>query len=138
MAKAGRPVTYTAEKKAEIMAVVCERMAGGDTVIAIGRDLEVEPRRIREWSLEEAFAERYRAARENQAHALAEETLDLADDQTILPDSRRIMVDTRKWYTSKIAPKIFGDKTKTEITGPDDGPVKVEQSLVFGDKVIKF
>lgn len=135
----GTPKTvYTPEQQAEIMQQVCERMAAGDTVIAACKELGVEARRVREWALDERFADTYRLARETQAHALAEETLAIADDLTILPDSRRIMVDTRKWYTSKIAPKIYGERTKHEVTGADDGPVKVEQTLVFGDKVITF
>jgi hypothetical protein len=38
---------------------------------------------------------------------------------------KRIQVDTRKWYLSKVLPKIYGDKVTQEITGADGGPISV-------------
>jgi hypothetical protein len=37
----------------------------------------------------------------------------------------RLQVDTRKWLLSKLAPRKYGDKVQTEITGADGGPVVV-------------
>ena len=34
----------------------------------------------------------------------------------------RLRVDTRKWLMSKIAPKRYGEKLQTEISGPGGGP----------------
>jgi hypothetical protein len=39
----------------------------------------------------------------------------------------RLRVDTRKWLTSKIAPRIYGDTTRhVELTGKDGGSIQVE------------
>ena len=38
---------------------------------------------------------------------------------------KRLQVDTRKWYLSKVLPKIYGDKVMQEITGADGGPISV-------------
>lgn len=38
---------------------------------------------------------------------------------------KRLQVDTRKWMLSKMLPKVYGDKTTTELTGANGGPVAV-------------
>lgn len=131
---------YAPEFIAEVMQIVCERMAGGDLVVEIAEELGVESRRIREWALRDEWRDTYRLAREMQAHALAEGAITLADNESIPAESRRIRVDTRKWYTGKIAPKTFGDRSRVEHTGEDGQPIQVEerQVLVFGDKKITF
>ena len=67
---------------------------------------------------------------------LADELFSIADDSTndfmeiedkkgktrIVPDNEaqarsRLRVDTRKWYLSKVLPKIYGDKVQTELSG---------------------
>jgi Formylmethanofuran:tetrahydromethanopterin formyltransferase len=53
-----------------------------------------------------------------------EEVLLIADDPSGDFNRDRLRVDTRKWLMSKIAPKVWGDRTV--ITGADDGPVRVE------------
>ena len=35
----------------------------------------------------------------------------------------RLRVDTRKWYLSKVLPKVYGEKL--ELTGSDGGPMQV-------------
>lgn len=39
----------------------------------------------------------------------------------------RLLLDARKWYLSKLLPKRYGDKTTTELTGADGGPVQVTE-----------
>ena len=76
---------------------------------------------------------------------MAEEIIAIADDGTNdfttdkdgkeVPDYElvqrsRLRIDARKWYASKLAPKIYGDKLA--IGGDEDaGPVKF--SLTKGD-----
>jgi hypothetical protein len=38
---------------------------------------------------------------------------------------KRLQVDTRKWYLSKVLPKIYGDKILQELTGADGGPINI-------------
>ena len=38
---------------------------------------------------------------------------------------KRLQVDTRKWYLSKVLPKIYGDKIQQELTGADGGPIAI-------------
>jgi hypothetical protein len=37
----------------------------------------------------------------------------------------RLRVDTRKWFASKVAPKIYGDKIETAVTGANGGPLVI-------------
>lgn len=56
------------------------------------------------------FAELYTRAREDQAETLADDILNIADDESIEPEHKRIMVDSRKWIASKLKPKKYGDR----------------------------
>lgn len=79
----------------------------------------------------ERFRESYARARQDQADYLAEEIVQIADDglndtyetedgpktnQDVIARSR-LRVDARKWYASKLAPKKYGDKIQTELSG---------------------
>lgn len=61
------------------------------------------------------FDQRYRRARQDQADKLADEIISIADDQSLDPNSRRVMVEARKWVASKLKPSTYGDKI--EVTG---------------------
>ena len=37
----------------------------------------------------------------------------------------RLRVDTRKWVLSKMLPKVYGEKTAMEHSGPGGGPIEV-------------
>ena len=81
----------------------------------------------------EGFASRYARAREIQAHAIADEFLEIADDgrndwmeregkdesggwelngENI--QRSRVRLDTRKWLLSKMLPKSYSDKSELE------------------------
>lgn len=85
-----------------------------------------------------SFSERYARAREAQAHLLADEIIDIADKSRIgtkksvkdtdegqevtvvtadMVERSRLMIDARKWKASKLAPKVYGDRTQVELSG---------------------
>ena len=89
----------------------------------------------------EEFSEQYARAREVQAEVLADELTDIADDASgdttmgekgrVITDHEhiqrsRLRIDTRKWIASKLLPKRYGDKIVQEHTGPDGGPVVID------------
>jgi hypothetical protein len=53
----------------------------------------------------------------------ADEIIEIADDETIEPNSRRLRVDTRKWLMSKLAPHRYGDKLVH--SGDPENPIQV-------------
>jgi hypothetical protein len=67
-----------------------------------------------------AFREQYARAREDLQEFWAEDILSVSDDPTITSDQKRIMVDSRKWLLSKLAPKKYGDKLA--LGGSDEMP----------------
>ncbi len=140
MAKAGRPSDYTPEIANEI----CERLADGESLRSICK-LEHLPSRVtvRNWLADErykTFLNQYARAREEQADHYFEEAIDISDDSTndyMLREGipvlnaeavqrSRLRVDVRKWAAGKLAPKKYGDKIQTELSGPDGGPVQHE------------
>lgn len=88
-----------------------------------------------------AYAEQYARAKEVQAHLMAEEILEIADDgtndkkmvgkegqeyevtdQEVIGRSR-LRVDSRKWLLSKMLPKVYGDKL--DLTASEGLLIKV-------------
>ena len=63
------------------------------------------------------FSEQYARAREAQAESHADQIVEIADDDKIDPNHKRIMVDARKWVASKLKPKRYGDKLDLEHKG---------------------
>lgn len=77
------------------------------------------------------LADRYARARENLIERMANEILEISDqDVEIQADGKKdwaavqkhkLQVDTRKWLLSKLAPKKYGEKL--EIAGDADRPL---------------
>lgn len=139
----GRPTTYSAELGAKI----CERIANGESLRAICKD-EGFPSKstVLKWIFKDnnkEFSDQYDKAREIQAQLLADEIVEIADTpklgvitetdkdgvvvktkQEDMLGHRRLQVDSRKWYLSKVLPKVYGDKV--EHSGPGGGAFLVE------------
>jgi hypothetical protein len=82
------------------------------------------------------FRAMYEKAIESRADRLAEEILELADEQ--MPDGlegplasawvqqKRMQVDARKWVASKLKPKVYGDRIDVAVT---DNRISVMDAL---------
>jgi len=91
---------------------VCDRISTGEIVLKAAPAEGISADMIYQWGMLPEYAQMYTQARVNQAHALAEQTITLSDDALHEPETvaaRRLMVDTRKWFTGKIARRIYGD-----------------------------
>lgn len=94
---------------------------------------------VRQWVIDdrEGFAAQYARARDLGLDSLAEEIIAISDTPQVgqrsvskatgleiteadMIEHRRLQVDARKWYLSKVAPKKYGDKLA--IGGADDLP----------------
>jgi hypothetical protein len=142
----GRPSEFT-QARAD---TICRRLAEGESLRSICCDAAMPNRTtVFRW-LEERddFRNQYVRAREVQADVLAEQVVEIADK--VLPaikktvrgkgksrsteevhgdavERSRLMMDARKWYAAKLAPKKYGDRLTQEHTGPDGGPILMEQ-----------
>lgn len=127
----GRPTAYSEEVANEIL----RRMGDGETLTAICSEEGMPARStVSLWSIKDeppGFSARYDRARMLQALAIGEDALDIADNTKEEANSRRVRVDTRKWFASKMHPSKFGDSTALRVSDPDGKP------LVFTFKLDK-
>lgn len=132
----GRPSIYSQELGLKI----CERLANGESLRAICKGEEFPNiSTVLRWVLDgdhKEFSEQYSKARELQAEVWADQIVEISDTpQTGIinelgPDGvviktreedmlghRKLQVDTRKWYLSKVLPKKFGERSEVEHKG---------------------
>jgi hypothetical protein len=146
----GRPSTYTRE----VADAICEHIAHGKSLVSYcSQDGTPGYSTVMRWLTEdETFRENYTRAREAQADYLAEDVVNIADEEvTMVKRSKhqhgasagddtdenevevvfdptavarnRLRVDARKWYAARMAPKKYGDKVQM------DADVKVGGSI---------
>ena len=132
----GRPTKCTPD----IARQVCEYIAEGLSLRRIA-ELPGMPNKstVLKWAVEDVngFSDQYAKARRIQAESLADEIFDIADDgfndwmekqdnngatgESVLNSEHiqrsRLRVDSRKWYLSKVLPKVYGDKQQVEHSG---------------------
>lgn len=126
---AGRPTNYTIE----LVDRICEQIAEGKSLAAICKADDMPAiRTVYKWKREhEEFMQQYTHAKEDQADYLAEQVLDIADDDTLEPADKRVRYDARRWLASKFKPKMYGDKVQQEVTGANGGPVESKWTVEF-------
>ena len=124
----GRPTAYTPE----IGATICERMAEGESLRAICRDDGMPGiSSVMRWLFDPlddsdprvAFREQYARARQAQAEGWAEEIVSIADSTADDVNRDRLRVDSRKWISSRLLPRVYGDRT---ILEGGDNPIRTE------------
>ena len=115
----GRPSDYTTE----IAEKICEEIATGRHLHIICEENDWAPseRAVHRWLVKyEEFRQMYAHARERQQEVFAAQVILIADTESDTAKARNMM-DARKWYASKVAPKKWGDKieidAKVETTG---------------------
>lgn len=150
MAKRGRPSDYNPE----IAAAICAEIAQGKSLrtICAANDKPAVSTVFMWITRHPEFAEQYTRAKEDQATAMAEEIIDIADDGTndwmavnrggnvawvangeALQRSR-LRVDTRKWLMSKMVPKKYGER----LTQEHEGGLSLTLSVPDGIKGVLF
>lgn len=138
---AGRPTDYTPE----LGDLICALLAEGKPLNAIVKSVDGMPNLVtvyRWLRVHEEFRKLYMQSREDQADTLAEEMLEIADEEPQLQNEkdtdllkvdgafeawRRTRIDTRKWIASKMKPKRYGEKLTQEVTGADGKALPVAQ-----------
>lgn len=138
----GRPTDYSEE----IAAVICDRIAEGESLRSICRadDMPDKSTVFRWLAAHDAFRDHYVRARETQADAMVDEIIDIADDghndwmkKNFGEDVRwvengealrrsQLRIDARKWLAVKMLPKKYGERLQTEVTGKDGAPLVAE------------
>ena len=127
--KPGRPSTFSQEIADEIV----RRMIEGENLTQICKDPNMPPRvTVYAWfdSRPEFYA-RCARAREALADYLVDEIEEIAANATPeTMDKVKLIVSTKQWRAMKIAPRIYSDRNKTEVSGADGGPIKMQAEVI--------
>lgn len=143
-AKAGRPTDYTPE----LGSLICQRVATstlGLNKICMADDMPVKST-VNLWRYKyPEFSAQYAQAKLVQADLLAEECIDIADDDsndikvnfegeevanTEFIARSRLRIDTRKWLASKLLPKQYGPVVEDKKSISDSVVEKLIEKLV--------
>lgn len=127
--KIGRPSIYTDELAARI----CKEIADGKSLRTICKPDDMpDMTTIFLWlgkpDKYPNFIQQYAEARAQQADAMVEDMLAIADGNNTSGDYQRdrLRVDTRKWVASKLKPKKYGDYQRQDHEGGVEILIKKE------------
>lgn len=110
--KAGQ--LYKSTYSEEIAAIVCNRLATGESLRGICQDAAMPGRSTVIFWLRrhEEFRAHYAAARELQAEHFADEIIEIADsagrDPVAIAEAK-LRIDARKWLAARLAPRKYGN-----------------------------
>lgn len=125
-----------------LAAVICGRMAEGESVRSICRDPKMPAiSSVFKWIGEHPeFSEQYTRALISRGDCLAEEMQEIADApcaDAVAVQRNRLRVETRKWLASKMSPKKYGDKLA--IGGAEDlPPIKMMSNDALETKIAEI
>lgn len=128
----GRPSIYTPELVAKICRLIATSTVGTNKLCKMHDDLPEEST-IYQWRYDHPdFSLKYADAKMKQAELMAEKIRELYEVPTFEDKEgiervdpgrvalQRLKVDTEKWYASKLAPKVYGDKSQPETSSTDN------------------
>lgn len=115
----GRPTKYTEELGKKVCDKVATTTDGLRKMCANNPDFPCTDT-ILQWRYNyPKFSASYAQAKLHQADLFAEQIIDICDEEQYTSEGiqhARLRVDTRKWLTSKLIPKVYGDKIQTDTT----------------------
>ena len=137
--KQGQPTKYTDE----IGAYICHVLS--TDVRSLRQLCKDDPKfpplqTIHTWRANnKSFSYQYEKARQLQVQLLAESIIETSKGRRHYYDSegnervdsgevaaRKLEIDTIKWYASKLAPKVYGDKQQLEVLTEDNEKLRKE------------
>ena len=132
-ARLGRPPTRPNPLDPGIVDRICEGLIEGRSMADV-----CEPEDMPHWTMvyrtmakDPIFAREIARAREAQQEAIIDETVNLADKATAEDvNVMKLRIWARQWRASKLAPKKYGEKVQTELTGANGGPLQVQALTV--------
>ncbi len=134
------PTAYTVECGVELCRLLGASPPQSLTAVCEERGMPNRATVFKWLELHEEFAAAYADARRSQAHAAFDHILELCDELAASGlahediTALKVRIDTLKWATSKLLPKVYGDKLT--LGGDADAPLRFAQAReVLGDKL---
>ena len=139
----GRPASRTDAQVAATKKLICDQLSEGVSLREICRGKGMPAwRTVYDWmAADEAFTAAIARARDIGYDAIAEQSYELVDQEPERgPDGKidpswvshiKLRVDHRMKLLAKWSPKKYGDKTTTEHTGADGGPIQARIAVEF-------
>lgn len=111
--------SYTDEQRRAFQDAICERMAEGESLRSIcrGEGMPSKGTVMRWLATDKDFEALYTQAQQLRGELYGDEVVEIADDNSIAPDQKRIMVDARKWTAARMMPKKYGDRVALDHGG---------------------
>jgi len=112
----GRPSAYSEE----IAEIIFDRMVNGESMLKICSDPAMPSRSaVHRWMrANPSFATRCAQAREEMTHYLIDKIEVMADETTEENyQSQKVKISTAQWRIEKIAPRLYGPRVNTEVSG---------------------
>lgn len=115
---------------------IIDGLSQGKTLISTCKELGIGYSTVNAWIVDnKEFGKRYSRARESQMDFIAEDIIHIAENEELSPETRRLMIDSRKWYAGKLNGKKYGDKQQIDHSGTVTLSALVEDSYkITSDK----
>lgn len=122
----------------ELFDEICGYLSTGESLRTVCKreGMPVKASVFRWLSGKPELRDQYARAKAEGSDAVAEDMFDIADEMPPMKEDGSVdggyisyakhRTDVRKWYLSKIAPKIYGDKVTQEHVGKDGGPIQLQ------------
>lgn len=114
----------------EIFDGICEEISSGKSLRAILKDPDL-PSRVAfyKWlDRDQALVNQYARSKQDCADYYAEEIIEIADNCTDTKKAR-LQIDSRKWVSSKLKPKSYGDRVDHTSSDGSMSPKSDEPDL---------
>ena len=122
-----RPPTYSPALGESI----CERVAQGETLASICRDLQIAYRTVNDWRNQyPEFGTKMGTARECGHDVIAESCLQIADTEPD-PNRGKLRVWTRLQLLAKWDPRRYGERSQIDVGGQQGNPVQHVLNVEF-------
>lgn len=124
---------YPPKKNPKLIEEVLSRIAKGETLASLARELDFHPITWQKWVRDdEELAIAYAEAREVGHDALAEQTLDIADNTKAISEHvqlSKLRIDTRLKLLASWAPKKYGPKATVDVGNKEGEALKVDHGV---------
>lgn len=133
---------YPAKKNPKLIEEVLSRIAQGETLASLGRELDFHPTAWGQWVREdEGLAIAYAQARDTGHDVIAEEVMQIIDSvpaQSEEIQRAKLRAEMRLKLLAKWNPKKYGDKQTVDVGNKDGETLKTETKVDVAELTVQL